>query len=175
MGQLSLVALSGLPSCLTFSDIAPTARPEPKAVKLAVVAYQDDIGALDRAGGRSLGRVWSSGNGFASKSRVRDEARDRAAEYGCTHAIYIDMGTTTELVTVKNAQCTTEVSSYGYRSHATTSCSGPTRFPVSRWRGTWLCVRVEPEQWCELPEPLRPPESGEACLAIDELERNHGR
>lgn len=79
------MAIFGLSACRTFSDIEPTARPEPRAVKLAVVAYKADIDPLARALGRPLGSVWASGNGFAGKGHVLDEARDRAAAYGCTH------------------------------------------------------------------------------------------
>lgn len=85
------------------------------------------------------------------------------------------MGSSTELVTINNGQCSTTVTSYGYGSNATTSCSAPTKMPVNKWRGSWVCVRVEPENCCGLPKALRPPEAKSVCAASDAIERVHAR
>lgn len=79
-------------------------------LKTAIRAYNGDINTLAHAGAEIVGIVYTSGNGYASRSFVENELAEEAARYGGTHYIIADERTDNEDAQVTQDTATTTLS-----------------------------------------------------------------
>lgn len=87
-----------------YSAAAPRA---PAVMGYAIVTYEGDIPALAQAEGYTIGSLEVDGNGFANSEDVRLRATVEAAEYGGTHVVVANEGSSTSWAQISPDRATT--------------------------------------------------------------------
>lgn len=131
-----------------FTPHETAQSPLPQVTREAVLAQEGDLEYLAAAGGYVVGTMRTSGAPLASMSSVRGKTRRDSAKHGATHVIVADE----QLIRVKLSN-----------DRATTTCYGNTcqtefheGVTGNQKYGTYVLIRVSPENWGRLPEALRP-------------------
>lgn len=132
-----------------YSAAAPRA---PAVMGYAIVTYEGDIPALAQAEGYTIGSLEVDGNGFANSEDVRLRATVEAAEYGGTHVVVANEGSSTSWAQISPDRATTTFQG----NTATTTLQPGTRMRVVRPHGAFIVVRVPPHRWLDLPATIRP-------------------
>ncbi len=121
----------------------------------AIRIYEDDVAALQRAGGRVIGSISARGNSFANYEMLAEKAAEEAAEQGGTHFILTDRGVD-YLYSTNPGHAQTNCTAQYNTAECNTTYTPPTTTAYAKPTSSFVVVRVAPESWGDLPGHLRP-------------------
>jgi hypothetical protein len=133
----------------------------------AVEVFEGDIETLKRAGGKIVGYLDVSGNGFSSFRTTASRAARDAALHGATHFVVLGKDVDTSYATTPGyttSKTTGSASAYAYGNYAhaygqsttNTVYTPPQTYQINKPRARYAIIRVDPSRWTSLPEPIRP-------------------
>jgi hypothetical protein len=122
-------------------------------VSKAFLAYRGDLPALLEAGGVVLGQMEGNGNGFAGQGDVEERVRERAAEWGATHVVFISASNEEDHTPVEyHTTCAGNAVGRYASADCTTTTSGGVRF--YRPHAGYTLIRVPSSNIPALPVAL---------------------
>lgn len=119
----------------------------------AMVFYEGDLAALEKAGAEVQGKLELHGNAYAGATTLEKKAKAEGAAAGGTHVMLVDESWTHTESKITSDTATTR--SNGDGTYRTTFTPGMTQ-TRSNMHATYAVVRVPPERWGDLPAQLRP-------------------
>ena len=147
---LALILACGASVRASFTPYSATSV-QPQIVGAAVMYYAGDAQTLAQAGAIMIGSIQEDGNRFANQGDLATKAAAIAAQYGGTHFTLYQAGVNYG-VDVTPAHVNT---TYTQNGSYTTYNPGSTN-TYTMPAGSFLVVRVPPENWGMLPPQLRP-------------------